>query len=342
MHQKICSYKSYFSNIEIVPGKSYVYVYFDPDTLDPFYVGKGVGSRYRRHIVEARKPKTETSYNTAKDNRIRKILESGKMPTIVKIVENISNDCASLIEIALISGIGKRIAGTGPLLNISDGGDGATGAKKSEKVRKIMSEKSKPEYKGYAYHNPETGEILYCKEDSVPDGFIRGSGVSNKHTKGTFFYHDPETKEQKRFQLNCQPEGWLKGRASFKNSFAGANLKKHIITGETSYVIDPDPLYVSPRCKGIYVYTDLNGIKKITGTLGKLLLDLNLDFGTFNTSLKNENQVVTSRTITNGLSKTHKGMRIVDVYEIKYYPKETLTSDLCQMLLSDRLWVNLR
>lgn len=100
-------------------NKFYVYMYFDPKTKIPFYVGKGCDYRYRD--VGSRK------YNKHLYNKIQKLRNERKL--IVRdftkfLFENLSNEEALQHEIRLIKEIGRRILNEGPLLNITEGGDG--------------------------------------------------------------------------------------------------------------------------------------------------------------------------------------------------------------------------
>ena len=81
-------------------NKFYVYVYFDSRkqgsfkfgeyvfNYEPFYVGKGFGRRWRKHLIEAKNYKDT---NKEKCNLIREIWSQGKEPIIIKYKENISN-----------------------------------------------------------------------------------------------------------------------------------------------------------------------------------------------------------------------------------------------------------
>lgn len=96
----------------------YVYVYFRPNGI-PCYVGKGKDKRWLRHFVY-----------TANRHLRNLIAKHGDLP-VIKIRENLSAKEASEIEIALIKVIGRTVNG-GPLVNMTDGGDGAPGWKHSK------------------------------------------------------------------------------------------------------------------------------------------------------------------------------------------------------------------
>jgi hypothetical protein len=111
----------------------YVYVYLNPlvdypDVLginiskQPIYVGKGKLKRSDSHwnLVKNDKPLTNSMFNSV----LKKIRDSDCSPIIIKIRESMSDSDSKLLESELISIIGRKIKNTGPLLNITDGGDG--------------------------------------------------------------------------------------------------------------------------------------------------------------------------------------------------------------------------
>jgi hypothetical protein len=103
----------------ITPRRDYyVYVLFDEHGI-PRYVGKGCG----RRITSTLKPRGRNHMKNAFVKRTIEVL--GEVP-LVMIRENLSEEQAFGIEIALIGAIGRRKTKTGPLTNISVGGDGIT------------------------------------------------------------------------------------------------------------------------------------------------------------------------------------------------------------------------
>lgn len=120
--------------------KYYVYIYLNPlkpgkftyDTLsmsflyEPFYIGKGIRNRYKKHLQDCILNKFDK--NTFKINIIKKILRSFSKEDfelfIIFYDKNITSKYASDVEIKLIKNIGKRIDKKGPLVNMTDGGEG--------------------------------------------------------------------------------------------------------------------------------------------------------------------------------------------------------------------------
>lgn len=76
----------------------YVYVYSDPDTHQPFYVGKGKGNRVFDHL----------SYDndSEKVEYIQNLLKAGKSPVIEILVHGVDEETAFKVEAAAIDFIG--------------------------------------------------------------------------------------------------------------------------------------------------------------------------------------------------------------------------------------------
>jgi hypothetical protein len=103
----------------------YVYVYFRLDG-SPCYVGKGHGRRWENF--------TDRRHNKRLSGLIK---QSGGILPSVKAREGLTEKEAFETEVALIAVIGRSPYGL--LLNMTDGGDGATGAKRTLETRAKMS-----------------------------------------------------------------------------------------------------------------------------------------------------------------------------------------------------------
>lgn len=120
---------------------SYVYVYCDPRRpgdynyggyhfdYEPFYVGKGTGKRWHDHIKYSKSEDEKYHSNKYKVNKIRKITEDGFDMSAFVIFPLWATTAmkASLYEIELIALCGRLDAGTGKLVNLTDGGEGLVG-----------------------------------------------------------------------------------------------------------------------------------------------------------------------------------------------------------------------
>jgi len=108
----------------------YVYIYLDPRKPgnykygeckfdhEPFYVGKGVGHRWK-NIKWNR-----TNYFKNKINKIKKL---GLEPIILKLYKDLSENKSLILEKKLINSIGRKDLNNGPLINMTNGGDGSSG-----------------------------------------------------------------------------------------------------------------------------------------------------------------------------------------------------------------------
>lgn len=105
----------------------YVYRYFDPSRNEYFYVGKGTGPRAGHH--KYRKDKHPMTH------RLQYLKRLGIEPLIDYIVKDVDEEFALFVEQEAIAKYGRRDLGLGPLLNLTDGGDGCTGFKHTTETK---------------------------------------------------------------------------------------------------------------------------------------------------------------------------------------------------------------
>ena len=91
--------------------KWYVYLLCDPDTEQPFYVGKGTGNRIDQHEFEAKDPYAS---NPMKQEVIRRILAQGKKVLKRKIAEFDNEHDAYILERELINHYGPQLTNIRP------------------------------------------------------------------------------------------------------------------------------------------------------------------------------------------------------------------------------------
>jgi len=151
MKQNLHRFSDFNENIDM--RDSYVYVYLDPRQEGeftygeysfnhlPFYVGVSrngtIHDRMSRHLRYAKMDKDITN-NKYKKNIIKSILSDNTEPIILKYREELTKSEAFSLEIDMISSIGNRYDGSGPLVNISRGGDGGdtfTSNPRKEEIR---------------------------------------------------------------------------------------------------------------------------------------------------------------------------------------------------------------
>lgn len=114
--------------------KYYVYIYSDPDTGEPFYVGKGTGNRCFAHLFQ--------EGNSEKIQKLHDLKSRGKEPRIEILVWGLDEDTALRVEAAAIDLIGIR-----NLTNVQKGHHSALYGRidVDELYRRFAPEEIKPE-----------------------------------------------------------------------------------------------------------------------------------------------------------------------------------------------------
>ncbi len=114
----------------------YVYALLDPRRAgpfyyghwkfshEPFYIGKGKAGRAHSHFKETI---LEREAHLPKTRKILGLKRLGLAPLVVFKKKNLTDKQACLVERALIQRIGRRNLRTGPLTNLTDGGEGHSG-----------------------------------------------------------------------------------------------------------------------------------------------------------------------------------------------------------------------
>ena len=116
----------------------YVYAYLDPQGT-PFYVGAGHGKRDTRHTrLCQRKKKLDCPHFYKK---LRKMLRQGIQPTVIRIAENLKKEEAfGKWESFFIAAVGRLDLRTGPLCNLTAGGEGFRSLVRSMEHRRKIRE----------------------------------------------------------------------------------------------------------------------------------------------------------------------------------------------------------
>lgn len=101
----------------------YVYDVSRPDTGESCYIGKGGGGDGNRYLQSS-----SIGSNPYLCNIIKKYRRKGLAMVATIVRDKLTEDEAFATEIALIQAIGRKDQGKGPLANLTDGGEGTSGA----------------------------------------------------------------------------------------------------------------------------------------------------------------------------------------------------------------------
>lgn len=95
----------------------YVYKLIDPRTKQPFYVGKGTGSRKTDHFAEAKRSPDKWT-NRKKCEYIRALWDRGLKSVVELEAQHLTEEAALELELLLIEKYGRLCNGSGILTNI--------------------------------------------------------------------------------------------------------------------------------------------------------------------------------------------------------------------------------
>ena len=192
----------------------YVYAYLDPRKpgdwsfgdlelgYEPFYIGKGQKNRLNSHLREAKNDSFIDRHNPEKTERIRDILEEGSKPIIIKLLQDLDENTSLRIERNVIKLFGRKDKGLGPLLNLTDGGEGSSGYVMSEKQKKQISERLKG--KGLGQDNYFCKWLKTATEEQISEWKKKLSKKAKEQYKNGRIHpllgigHSKETKEKMR------------------------------------------------------------------------------------------------------------------------------------------------
>lgn len=113
---------------------AYVYQHVRLDTNEIFYIGIGSDEegKYERAKARSKTSRTSNWHDIIKTTKYR----------VDILYDNLAVGDAKIMEINLINFYGRRDLGLGTLCNLTDGGDGGSGSKRTEETKRLMSEKA--------------------------------------------------------------------------------------------------------------------------------------------------------------------------------------------------------
>jgi hypothetical protein len=179
----------------------YTYAYLREDKT-PYYIGKGTGDRlYKKGSRVFAPPKDKSR--------------------IIYLKQNLTEEEAFKHEIYMIAVLGRKDLGTGILHNRTDGGDGVSGAIRSDETRKRMSEarKGKP-------HSEEHVKNLSRANKGKTRSEETRKRISEAHKGKTHLEESIQKMSEKKkgkkcwndgcgnikYMIECPGDGWRPGR----------------------------------------------------------------------------------------------------------------------------------
>jgi len=186
-------------------NKFYVYVYLNPlkpgkfeyneyvFEYEPFYIGKGFGDRMFYHLkLKGR--------NYLKNKIISDLLKNNLTPIIIKLYDNLTDVDSLVAEIAVIKTIGRIELNSGPLTNLTDGGDGSSGHIQSDatKNKRVESLKNSTFYETVRSDKFRESASKFFKEYySHPDSIKKLSDLRIEDKNPMYGkQHSEETKQK--------------------------------------------------------------------------------------------------------------------------------------------------
>jgi len=171
-------------------GRFYVYIYTDPITNTPFYVGKGSGNRFEDHLVGSR------SHNKHLKNKIAKLKTHGESPIVDIVFRTDDEDLAYEVEEVLITSYGRSVDG-GSLCNFVLGGRGRHVAPFKQELYQYLGVKSDHEI---AKMNGTTRKVVRRVRESLN---IPPCGKDGRFKKGM----EPINKDKRLWHLINEKTG---------------------------------------------------------------------------------------------------------------------------------------
>ncbi len=178
------------------PNRFYTYAFLREDRT-PYYIGKGIGGRIysTNRRIKPPKDKSRTIY----------------------LKQNLTEEQAFKHEIYMIAVFGRKDLGTGILINRTDGGEGSSGAIRSEETKKKMSEAHKDPSEETRRKLSDAGKGKTASEETRK----RMSEASKNPSEETRRKISEASKGRKwwndgcgncKMMIECPGDGWKLGR----------------------------------------------------------------------------------------------------------------------------------
>lgn len=165
------------------------YIYALIDGYDFFYIGKGTKDRMYAHYKKAK----NTTIKSPVLDKIRKMIKEDKKITYKKMLTTDDETQAFEYEIKMINEIGRRDLKTGPLLNLTSGGEGVRDYKYTEKHRENLSNSIKKAIKE-GRHTPPV--------NNSPRDYMKTEEFRNNTSNSMKEYYNSEAGQETKKQIS--------------------------------------------------------------------------------------------------------------------------------------------
>jgi len=164
----------------------YVYIYRDPrpsKSNQPVYVGKGTGDRDLTHWSRG-------SHNKPFQDFISHLKLRGFVAPCQRVLETEDEAAAFAKEVELIALYGRRTLKTGTLFNLTDGGEGGSGAVRTEADKKVTQFHAVKNWK----------DPIYQEKVAAGQRKVQGTpeARSKKSVSSTEAWADPATRTKRQ------------------------------------------------------------------------------------------------------------------------------------------------
>lgn len=197
----------------------YIYCLFRPWNGEPCYIGKGKNKRYLEHHKLGAK-----HYNTHLARIFIKAAKLGLEVPVVILQESLADEQALEYEITLIKVIGRNLNG-GPLVNMTDGGDGTVNL--PPEVIKRIAAKVSASMKGIVFTPQHCAAISAAKKGVAvgPMSLEQRAAIGNAHRGRT-------RSEQEREALRAGQRSMTEEAKALKSARITAALTGKRFTAE--------------------------------------------------------------------------------------------------------------
>jgi hypothetical protein len=229
--------------------KSGKYIYGDLEfEYEPFYVGQGKNYRCTAGLKTG-SPK--------KKYKIKKIIQDGYYPEVIKLYDNLKYEDALKKEIEIIAKIGRSDINKGPLVNLTDGGEGTLNMS-PEIIKKNADNRRGKKMSDEARNNMSKGRRKYFDNGNTTWNKGRSwsederKKLTNKSNLGRKFTKEHKDKMSKNAKIQIlEGKSILKLTPILQLSLDGKLIKEHVSIISASIETNTNKSGICNCCRNI-------------------------------------------------------------------------------------------